>query len=91
MLVNQLQRYVGHEVKVVEVVFNYKGHEFVECEASEHDTVLNEIRQQVEDAGYVTRVWFPGTVGTMELRGDRINVYVEKVQDHYEIVSIVVG
>ncbi len=91
VIVNQLQRYIGHEVKVVEVLFNFEGHEFVECKLSEHDTVIAEIQQKAKGAGYITRVWFPSTVGTMDVRRDRINVYVAKVGDHYEIANIAVG
>jgi len=42
------------------------------------DSTLGEIEQVAKDNGLKLRIWFPGTVGTMDYRTDRINVHVEK-------------
>ena len=38
------------------------------------------------------RLWFPGTIGTRDLKTDRLNISLKKIQEHlYEITRIYIG
>jgi hypothetical protein len=65
---------------------------FTDYEVVEGDPIIAAIRTRVETAGFHLRVWFPNTVGTMELHTGRVNVGIDEVlEGHFEITEIWVG
>jgi hypothetical protein len=58
---------------------------------SKKDKVIADIKKKVGEDMHV-RVWLPNTVGTMEIRDDRLNIHVDKQEDgSFEIAKIYVG
>ena len=45
------------------------------------DSVLAQMETAAQKNGLKLRVWFPGTIGTMELRSDRVNAHVDQGAD----------
>jgi hypothetical protein len=79
-LSKQFARFAGREVDATERkqshVFGGKTYESVSVSLSDTDPVIAEIRKA---AGHLTlRVWTPDSIGTMDFRLDRLNIYVDK-------------
>lgn len=49
--------------------------------ADNNDPLLVEMRQTAKENGLTLRIWLPGTLGTMDMRPNRVNVHVEKHED----------
>jgi len=49
--------------------------------SNRRDPTLEEMENLAKANGLILRVWFPDTLGTMDLRNDRINAYVNKEAD----------
>ncbi len=81
------QKFAGREVAMVEekVTLNFKGMEPIEFYevrlANDNDPVIAELRTEVEKNGLTLRLWWPGTLGTADMRYDRLNAHVEKEAD----------
>ncbi len=45
------------------------------------DDVLDSMKAAAKKNGLHLRMWFPGTIGTMELRLDRVNAHVKQGKD----------
>jgi len=77
--------FAGKEISVVERVsyYKYDGHEIPLTSVSpvENEPTLKALKTEAAKAGLSLRVWFPGTVGTMDYRTDRLNVHVSKEAD----------
>lgn len=93
----QFQRFVGRPVKIVEEKYsrtNSKGEtkDYVNETYDENDATISEIRVVAREANLRVRVWTPKTVGTMDARGDRINVKMEPVgEGFFQIKRIYIG
>ncbi len=78
-------RFAGKEIQVVETSrkMNIGGKEysFDEVQPVKDEPTLKEMQKVAHDNGLRLRVWFPGTVGTMDFRTDRVNVHVGKAPD----------
>jgi hypothetical protein len=91
-LLNKYDRFVGQTVSVVETVQEYKGKQYKEYDVSPDDTVIAEIKAEAALGKLSVRVWLPDTIGTMDLRNDRINVHIDKQEDgNYKITSLNIG
>lgn len=60
--------------------------------ANSDDPVLKDMRKTAEAHGLSLRLWWPGLMGTMDFRGDRVNAHIEKeadgkyrIQPHFSI------
>ncbi|MBU6476123.1 MAG: hypothetical protein KGL10_06205 [Alphaproteobacteria bacterium] len=78
-------KFAGREIQVVENArtMNIGGQTctFDEVSPVNGEPTLKEMEKTANDNGLRLRVWFPGTVGTMDLRMDRVNVRVSKAPD----------
>jgi len=90
------EKYLGTKVLVNESehVENIGGKE-CGCtiyDIAAEDTSLNELTAEAKGRGLQVRTWLPNTIGTMELRDDRLNVRIEK-QDSgsFEITRVYIG
>ncbi len=79
------------DVKVSKKTIGDGEHAFEYEEHETDDPILKEMEEKAAKIGMVIRLWFPGTVGTMDYRIDRINVRVEPVGDKFVITDIHVG
>ena len=63
-------------------LFNkFVGKEVQSPVLSSPDPVIEEMKEVACDNGLVLRVWFPGMMGTMDHRLDRLNARIEKDAD----------
>jgi len=88
--------YIGSKVLVDEsekiVELNSLGtRAFKVYSINSNDKIINEIKSKAKKESLIFRLWLPSTVGTMDLRGDRLNVRVGKVDDEFQITKIYVG
>ena len=84
-------QFAGKEVGVVETqqTFTFPAHgktpaeTFVIDEVSpkENDPILQQMEKAAKDKGFRLRVWFPGSVGTMDYDTRRVNAHVQKDPD----------
>jgi hypothetical protein len=79
-------------VLVTEITEKYKGKQYKRLEVAGDDTGLIGIKTEAATDGFHLRIWLPGTIGTMDLRGDRINVHVDEQEDGtYKVTSLNIG
>ncbi len=76
---DQLQNFVGLELEV-----DANG------EPEEASKTLQEIKALFSDETRF-RFWFPGTIGTRDLRSDRVNLKLEKENNKWIIKRIYIG
>jgi hypothetical protein len=67
----------------------YAGRE-VDTSNPANDPTLTALSADLEKAGFHLRVWTPGSVGTMDIRMDRVNIHFDKkglckMSNHYNI------
>lgn len=86
-LTKQFNTFVGREVAVTEksmkefykkLGFDYDG---IEAHLDENDPVIKELSDAVAKAGLSLRIWLPDTMGTMDMRPNRLNVHIRKEDD----------
>lgn len=59
-----------------------KDYTFTEVRlANAKDPTVTEMKATAAKAGLSLRLWFPGTIGTMDYRLDRVNAHIEKEAD----------
>ncbi len=77
--------FAGKEVQVVESRqnFNIGGKDYLVTDVfpAANDPTLDALKKAVNDKGMSLRVWFPGMMGTMDYRTDRVNANVDKGAD----------
>ena len=88
------QKFVGREisctVKTEHVKLSFTERDFTIVEYNEDDPTILEIKAMAS-AGML-RIFTPGRdIGTYDLRNDRINVSIKKVDDVYKVTSISAG
>lgn len=49
--------------------------------ADPQNPIIADIRAAAADAGLYLRLWLPGSVGTRDIRSDRVNAHIEKSAD----------
>ena len=83
----QFNQFAGREVAVTEkdmtefykkLGFDFAG---VEAHLDENDPVVKELSDAVAKTGLELRIWLPGTMGTMDMRPNRLNVHIAKEAD----------
>ena len=78
-------KFAGREVNMVETVREIKigghTHKLDQAAPASDDKTIEEMRMKAENAGLILRLWWPGMMGTMDVRADRVNAYVEKAAD----------
>jgi hypothetical protein len=79
-------RFAGREVPMTEtknrVKVGRKSYVLTECRpTSPDDPVLADLQQEADRFGLSLRIWLPGTVATMEINPNRLNVYIQKNPD----------
>ena len=76
-------KFVGKEVKMNEVVHNRPriGSYTQVSLADENDPTVVSMRKAAEKNGLKLRLWWPGIMGTMDYRTDRVNAHIEKETD----------
>jgi hypothetical protein len=52
-----------------------------EVQPDANDPTLRAMQKAASDNGFKLRIWFPGTMGTMDYRTDRLNAHVDKGAD----------
>lgn len=79
-------KFAGLEVPMVERVekleIRGKTHEIPVIElADQDDPTVKEMREAAAQNGLNLRLWWEGTVGTMDFRTDRVNATIERCSD----------
>lgn len=76
-------KFAGKEIPVEEKEHDYKGTKYTQPMISNGDSnpTLKELNEVAKKHGMVVRVWLPNTVGTMDYRTDRLNVFINKAAD----------
>lgn len=89
----EFQKYIGAKVLVDEGVSEVKlfgkMEKFPTYEINKNDTIVAEIKNQYKDGR--VRVWLPNTMGTMDVKNNRLNVRIAKVGDSFEITRVYFG
>lgn len=84
-LTEQFNKFVGHEVKVIETprtaVYGGKTYHQVDTEIADGDHTIGALRRAAQKAGFSLRVLLPRSRATMDFRKDRLNVHVAKESD----------
>lgn len=94
VLADLRSRFLDREVQVVKTNHQVEigGEKYDMPYYDSQDPILTEIAQEITTMGWKVRLWLPDTVGTMDYRMDRINVYVmETSLDKFAITSIRIG
>jgi len=80
-------KYAGQEVALVEKTRTIESksrgkYDVTRLElANEKDPVVEALNETAKENGLILRIWWPGVMGTMEMRGDRVNVWLEQGAD----------
>lgn len=95
-MTNKFDNYIGEVILVDETtsIRNSKHsgeYEHTAYKLSKEDKILNNICNEIKADGLSVRIWYPNTVGTMDIRNDRINIQIEKKDDKYTISKIFTG
>lgn len=89
-------KYLGKKVLVIQT----DGVQFLKnapadhstWELSKEDTTIRILSSEALGRGLDTRLWLPTAMGTMDFRGERLNVHVTKQADGtYEITRLNIG
>jgi len=67
--------------KLISLFNKFAGKEVLSPIMSMPDPTIEEMEKLAKANGLTLCVWFPGIMGTMDLRNDRINAYVKKEAD----------
>lgn len=90
-----VEKFVGKEMPVEETENEFKIAGKMYKIASHKLTdpaALNELKGEATKMGLSTRIWFPTTIGTMEVRPDRLNVYLRKDDSNvWKIERLTIG
>ena len=81
-------RFAGREVGLIEKPYEIKLRSTGETIrgtnlvlGNENDPTVKELREEASKHGLQLRLWWPGLMGTMDYRLDRLNAHVEKADD----------
>ena len=74
-------KFVGKKVEVFIKEYEYKVKKYSQHEIKENDAVITEATEELKKQGMHLRCWLPDTIGTMDLRNDRVNFYIEEKED----------
>lgn len=89
-MADQFDAFIGQKIVVEEVSHCSGSREWITYETK--DLVIQNLSDLAKKIGMSFRLWLPNTFGTMDLRNDRLNVHVEKMDDgSFEIVKIYIG
>jgi hypothetical protein len=89
------EKYIGKTVKVIESdevvsletrTFTVKGFKI-----SPEETIIDEIKEIAKSEDLVCRIWLPNTIGTMDVRRDRLNVKIKKSGEDFIIYDMRIG
>lgn len=88
--------YIGSKVLVDEsdqiIELNTLGtRTYKKYSINSNDKIIDEIKAKAKEQNLIFRLWLPSTIGTMDARGDRLNVRVAKVDDEFEITKVYIG
>ena len=89
-----MQQYLNAKIEVTETTQHFSHLDsYTSYAVATTDTTITDLRVAVQAAGFRTlRVWLPDTVGTMDLRSDRVNAHIEKNQaGEWRIARLNVG
>ena len=60
--------------------------------SADNDPFYKQICDRAQIDKLKIRLWFPGTIGTMDFQTSRLNIRLKKIQEHlYEITKISLG
>lgn len=92
------QKYAGREVQVESKKVSYKMpdgtvlYEGTRTDLKKDDPVVADLTAEAKKHGLTVRLWLPDSMGTMDLRYDRLNVRIEpesdgkyRIQPHFGI------
>lgn len=78
-------KFAGLEVPLVKkthkIEIGGKTREIIDYRLPEGNQVIEDIKQTAATNGLSTRIWTPGSFGTMDWNPNRINVYIEQADD----------
>jgi len=78
----EIAAFQGKRVKVTPTssmfVIGGKKHCITDYHLYQDDPVIVELAAAVKAVGAIERFWTPGTVGTMDYRTDRLNIYIDR-------------
>lgn len=80
-------QFAGREVALIEKEYEYKSKhagtiKVTQLElANPQDQVLEDMKQTASQNSLYLRVWWPGIMGTMDYRTNRVNAHIEKSAD----------
>ena len=80
-------KFVGKKVGVFTKEYEYKGKKYSQHEIKENDLVIAEAEEEFKKLGMHLRCWLPDTIGTMDLRTDRVNFYIEEKEDGSFVIT----
>lgn len=91
-LSKSFHKFIGQNVKVTETHRTYKENiNVTDYEVDDNDSTMNAIKKEASSSGLNFRVWLPNTSGTMDFRLDRVNIYIEKIEDKFQVTRVELG
>jgi hypothetical protein len=84
---NIFNKFAGQEIAVTETEKTHKmrnGQDYKYTHiafADENDPLLTGMRETADKHGLSLRIWLPNSMGTCDMRMDRVNVHVNKDED----------
>ncbi|MFZ4762118.1 MAG: hypothetical protein ACOYK8_04830 [Alphaproteobacteria bacterium] len=77
----EFNRFSGLSVNIIETTRDTSRGSFVVPQLVGPDPVVEDLKHSAHQAGLRLRLWLPGMMSTMDVKGDRLNAYVEKAAD----------
>ncbi len=79
-------KFAGREIEMIETARTVRigGKDQIRTEARLADPqnpLIADMHDTATNAGFRLRLWFPGSIGTRDVRADRINAHIEKSPD----------
>lgn len=77
-IIDTFNIFIGRQINVIENHENY-----LYSKLDENDPVIQELNKQARTNSLTTRFWFPMSLGTCDIRTDRVNIIISRHEiDH---------
>ena len=70
--------FAGKEIQMENKPWEYEGETYDQWQPVENEPTLEAMQDAAKASGLTLRTWFPGMMGTMDYRTDRVNVHIEQ-------------
>jgi hypothetical protein len=91
------EKYVGKTVEVTAELETYTDSKGEKMRYTSYtldepaDGWIEQLREECTTNDLKLRIWLPDTVGTMDFRSNRVNVYIGKVGEEWKITDLKQG